>query len=444
MSTMLKSVLNSPFFSDNRRKSLYGNFRRLKTTNTEGYEANITAWKSVILDFCRSNHHVTLTTGPKLLNDLILAPHGKPQGLDIVLDQLQEQEAITDLNTYLGRFYMDICGTRPSGIASMVSWGVASLMRSSGMVKNPLENASNGPGTLKERTFVVSDLVQEAAETAVDYKGYVGSIYTFGELVCVIQKSQKGYNAVDAKCILSRLYSTGKCSISPGTDMVDVSNCPVHYDITVIKFGDGKDPVTEQDRSIATLKQTMNDIQTKITTIETRIEECTKEAKRYLQNKNKNTALSYLKMRKLNEKSLENASSSLVKLEEVMLAIDSAVTSQQVVGQLESSSELIKRINKEIGGAERVNKVMDEFDEQKSLSREIQDALEQDNVPEEEIDDELALMEAQEMAKKGEKDDLVDRLADQFGELKIPTTTPSAETKSEELNATRPEAPLQA
>lgn len=257
-------------------------------------------------------------------------------------------------------------------------------------------------------------------------------------------KVTKGYNAVDAKCILSRLYSTGKCSISPGTDMVDVSNCPVHYDITVIKFGDGKDPVTEQDRSIATLKQTMNDIQTKITTIETRIEECTKEAKRYLQNKNKNTALSYLKMRKLNEKSLENASSSLVKLEEVMLAIDSAVTSQQVVGQLESSSELIKRINKEIGGAERVNKVMDEFDEQKSLSREIQDALEQDNVPEEEIDDELALMEAQEMAKKGEKDDLVDRLADQFGELKIPTTTPSAETKSEELNATRPEAPLQA
>lgn len=441
---MLKSVLDSKFFSENRRKSLYGDFRRLKTTNTEGYEANITAWKSVILDFCRSHHHVTFTSGPKLLNDLILAPHGKPQGLDIVLDQLQEQEAITDLNTYLGRFYMDICGTRPSGVTSLVSWGVASLVRASGMVKNPLENASNGPGTLKERTFVVADLVQEAAESAVSYQGYVGSIYTFSEFVQLIQKSQSAYTTTDARCILSRLYRTDKCSISPGSDMVDVSNCPVSHEITVIKFGDAKEPVSEQDRSIATLKQTMSGIQTKINTIEARIEECTKEAKRYLQSKNKSTALSYLKMRKLNEKSLENASGSLLKLEEVMLAIDSAATSQQVIGQLESSSELIKRINKEIGGAERVNKVMDEFDEQKSLSREIQDALEQDNVGEDEIDDELALMEAQEKAKRGEKDDVVDRLSDQFGDLMVPTTEPK-EKEGEKMEAKKAEieTPLQ-
>lgn len=430
---MLSTVKGSQFFSENRKKSLYSDFRRLKITNTDGYDANVTAWKSVFLSYCREHHHLTFVTGPKLLNDLILAPYGKPQALDCVLDELQQADFIVGLDSYLGRFYMDVCGVRQPALRSLVSWSVASLVRASGLVRDDSENAAAGPGTLKERTFVVSDLVSEAAQRDVDYQGYVGSLFTFSGFVAHLKQTQPHYTALAAKCMLVWLYRAQKCAISPGSDMVDVANCPTEYESTVIKFG-SNESVTEQDRSIANLKATVAEIEAKIRLIEARIGECTLSAKKYISQgaKSKSTALSYLRMRKMNESALAQTSASLVKLEEVMLAIDSAQTSQQVFSQIESSVGIIKRINSEIGGADRVNQVMDEFDEQKITSEEISRALEQDaNGAEmdEEIDDELILMEAQERAKRGESDDVVDRLSDQFGGLNIPKSVPGEDVK---------------
>lgn len=78
-----------PGFSDRRLPSLYSDFRKIKDSNTEGYEANITTWKAVLTEAIKSgtvSHDATvLSAGSTLLEYFDSSLYGKPLALDCVL-----------------------------------------------------------------------------------------------------------------------------------------------------------------------------------------------------------------------------------------------------------------------------------------------------------------------------------------------------------------------
>lgn len=77
-----------PGFSERRMPSLYSDFRNIKDSNTEGYDANISTWKSVLMEALNSgvfSDTVVLTAGSSLLECFDSAKFGRPLALDCVL-----------------------------------------------------------------------------------------------------------------------------------------------------------------------------------------------------------------------------------------------------------------------------------------------------------------------------------------------------------------------
>lgn len=77
-----------PGFTERRMPSLYSDFRTIKESNTEGYDANVATWKSVLQEALSSGtvfpDAVLLTAGSSLLESFASARFGRPLALDCV------------------------------------------------------------------------------------------------------------------------------------------------------------------------------------------------------------------------------------------------------------------------------------------------------------------------------------------------------------------------
>lgn len=78
-----------PGFSERRMPSLYSDFRTIKESNTEGYDANIATWKSVLTKALAAGtvfpNAVVLTAGSTMLENFDSSKFGRPLALDCVL-----------------------------------------------------------------------------------------------------------------------------------------------------------------------------------------------------------------------------------------------------------------------------------------------------------------------------------------------------------------------
>ncbi len=82
-----------------RLASLYSDFRQLRTTNPDGYDANIDAWVTALTRAARQgllpsaagqggghqNDQLILNVGPDLLQALETRQWGRPQALGVVI-----------------------------------------------------------------------------------------------------------------------------------------------------------------------------------------------------------------------------------------------------------------------------------------------------------------------------------------------------------------------
>jgi len=91
MSELLSFVLQHRMFCQARLPSLYSDFRYLKTTNPNGFHANVTAWKSALADACMAGKIVdcsdklVLCMGEDLIAWLQSPDWGRPLALGVVV-----------------------------------------------------------------------------------------------------------------------------------------------------------------------------------------------------------------------------------------------------------------------------------------------------------------------------------------------------------------------
>jgi len=128
---------------------------------------------------------------------------------------------------------------------------------------------------------------------------------------------------------------------------------------------------------------------------------CTEKAQKAVAHKNRTVALAALKSRKMAESALAQQTKALGSVEEVMAAIQQAADNIELVRILEKSSKVLNGLNKEIGGAERVDEVMESLKQETDTVDEVSKILGESGtvVDEGEVEDELEALVREEEQK---------------------------------------------
>lgn len=200
-------------------------------------------------------------------------------------------------------------------------------------------------------------------------------------------------------------------------------------------------PITEQDATIASIKELTASLKHQVELLEKRIEELENTAKTAISRKNRISALAALKSKKIAESSLSTRYATLNQLEAVSSKIEQAADQVALVKVMESSTGVLADLNKAVGGTERVDGVMDRLREQMTDTDEVAAILAEGGtqVDEAEIDDELEALESEEREKeaasKKQKEE-AEREAEARKKLDELPTVPSEEIPSREKQTT--------
>ena len=132
--------------------------------------------------------------------------------------------------------------------------------------------------------------------------------------------------------------------------------------------------------------------QKRITIITTRETELAKEC---LARGDKAKALLALRRKKYQESLLSKTDSQLEQLEKLTSSVEFALVQKDVMYGLQQGTNVLKQINKEMGGLEGVEKMMEDNEEARKYQQEISEALagQMSNAEEDEVEDELEALE---------------------------------------------------
>lgn len=132
--------------------------------------------------------------------------------------------------------------------------------------------------------------------------------------------------------------------------------------------------------------------QKRITVITTRETDIAKEC---LATGDKQKALLALRRKKYQESLLTKTDAQLEQLEKLTSSVEFALVQKDVYFGLQQGTQVLKMINKEMGGLEGVEKMMGESEEARRYQQEISEALagQMSNAEEDEVEDELEALE---------------------------------------------------
>jgi charged multivesicular body protein 7 len=169
------------------------------------------------------------------------------------------------------------------------------------------------------------------------------------------------------------------------------------------------EPITSQDTDIASLKSLISALANQCTTLSTRITTLAATASSSVRAGNRISALSALRSKKLAEKNLQQRSDTLHQLEEVFTRIEQAVDQIEIVKVMDASAGILRSLNKEIGGVENVENVVERLQEEMGKADEVGKVLEEPLNPgavvdEGEIDEELEAMEEEDRREREERE----------------------------------------
>jgi charged multivesicular body protein 7 len=180
-------------------------------------------------------------------------------------------------------------------------------------------------------------------------------------------------------------------------------------DGNIIKIRDPSESATisEEDSAIASLKELMEDLTRQTEALSRRIDELNIAAQDAVRRKNRVSALAALKSKKLAENNLTMRYATLNQLEDVATKIQQASDNVQLVRVMESSTGALRSLNKQVGGADRVDAVLDNLREQMGQVDEVGNVITEAGlgtatVDEGEVDDEFEAMLAEERKKEEE------------------------------------------
>ncbi|KAM0809149.1 putative Charged multivesicular body protein 6 [Seiridium cardinale] len=162
-------------------------------------------------------------------------------------------------------------------------------------------------------------------------------------------------------------------------------------------MGNNNSRVTAQDRAILDLKLQRDKLRQYQRRILPLVARETEIAKQMLAANDKPKALLALRRKKYQEQLLEKTDAQLQQLEQLVRNVEFAQIQKDIVFGLQQGTKVLKEINAEMGGIERVEMLMGESAEAIAYQNEISEMLggRITNQDEEEVEDELAALEAE-------------------------------------------------
>ncbi|KAM0306562.1 hypothetical protein HYE67_002575 [Fusarium culmorum] len=393
-------IKNDPSFSRSRLPARYSDFRSQRTLNPDGYQANISAWRQALSDLVAKGmishrgstpDHFVLKLDDSLLRSLEHKEFGQPLALGTVVRESTAGRDFIPFNDF-EKSQQSIYQSSWAGLPwSVMSW----TLRQLGVI-----DPSRGDDKLPTGQYVVVKNMETAAKELGDLMA--DKVSRFDRVFSRAQ-FQKAFSAALVKDqrltdndldVLLKFLSRDK-------EVID-------YDGNTIRIkGSGEQSgITKEDAAIASLKELTESLKHQADLLNTRIDELSQTAKDAVTSKNRVSALAALKSKKIAEASLATRYSTLNQLEEVAAKLEQAVDNVQLVNVMEASSGALASLNKQVGGADRVDAVMDQLREQMSSTDEVSAIMAESTgqvVDEGVLDDELEAMEAMEREKEEEK-----------------------------------------
>ena len=202
----------------------------------------------------------------------------------------------------------------------------------------------------------------------------------------------------------------------------------------------------EQDKTIASLKSLISDLNQQVAALSTKSKEATTKAQVAISNKNRPIALAALKSRKLTDATLTQRIETLSQLEEIYHKIEQAADQVALVKVMKGSTSVLRNLRAETGGVEKVEDVIEELREEIDKADEVSSAMEAGGqnpivIDEGEIDEELEemLKQSQTRDEESQAEHTRQQLA-RIPSIEGPTTAPlrsDAASKPGELDTVR-------
>lgn len=147
----------------------------------------------------------------------------------------------------------------------------------------------------------------------------------------------------------------------------------------------------------------MSSLEPQISHLSTKVHELDASAREAVSKKQLHSAKIALRQKKMAETKLTQRSATLAQLEDVYAKIEQASDQIEIVKVMAQSGEALKSLNKQTGGVERVQDIMDELREDMQDVTDIGNAINEaaaGEVNEGDVDDELEALEKSEREKK--------------------------------------------
>ncbi|KAL9120783.1 MAG: hypothetical protein Q9187_002658 [Circinaria calcarea] len=387
---------NEEQFRKARVASLYSDFRLLRITNPDGYAANIAAWETALAHAVEAGrvpggHDIlSLGTGPELLRALETKEWGRPLALGAVIDEAIAQGHMVPLETFLRSpksIYERSWTINPF---SLLSWGLQQL----GLAKARSEHDS-----LRVGQFVIIRNLEAASRNVLD---------------SLESRERRADRIFPLK--MFRKLATESLGLATGLTNRDLSILLVHlsrdkkqiaYNAQVVKFRSARDEnlsISTIDTSIASLKSLIMDLNLQVDSLSTKVDDFSGKARIAVAQKNRVSALSNLRSRRLHEGLLESRSATLSQLEDLYVKIEEAADQVETVRVMQESSKALRGIYAELGGLDTVEDVIEGLRNEMIKVDEINSIIgqaEQNStlMDEDAIDDELVTLEKEQSVR---------------------------------------------
>lgn len=428
--------------------ALYSDFRSQKSLNPDGFQANVAAWRGALSraawegrlsSAAATSDLLTVSVDDRLLRALESKQFGRPLALGTVINQAVSEKALVPLDDFLGATESIYSRSWASLPKSILTWALQHVWANDG---------TRGEDRLPQGKFVVVENVELAGKALLERMSTITSVFdraftkdhfyrTFSETLV----RGKVLSEQDMEVLL-RYASRDKGLVA--------------YDGRTVKLQvqDDQPTITEEDAAISSLKELIEDLKSQTTLMVRRVEELTIQAKEYVARKNRVSSLAALKSKKMTEALLQKRYATLSQLEQVADRIEQVSDQVQLVKVMEASAGVLRSLNQQVGGVERVDQVVDSLREQMGEVDEVGNVLATTGsgaiaIDEVEIDDELAELEASEKAKAEEAKKAevaakeaqeVEKLRDRLEEIpKVAQAAPGQESRDEGAKETQEE-----
>lgn len=401
---------------ETRLNSLYSDFRPLKELNPEGFHANVRTWKDYLLrTVCHDR--LTIKCGRSLLESLNLMQFGVPQSIDVVLDELVSEGTLIPLEDFVqGKQNIFLSSLRWALRKTPILPPFRSRISSKGFYLKEVELVA--VPSLEEKYGIVMDKIKSSIYSHSNK--FSDLIFTKDDFCRRVQMNDFLNDWAEFEIMLTYLQLFKREIV---VDNNVVKMCGRGAGNLVSNFEPNK--ITENDRSIASLKSVTWRYKSQISNLEESIAHysqvlegdiesgCPKELQRV-----------HLRIKKMLEKNLLNSYNNLHNIQQMRDSIEAALDAVTLYEVLQQSKGAIKTISEELGSVEKIEKTLIESEDEMSKIEEISNVLTAGRDNEDEIDKELENM-GKELKKEQEALNKLSKL--QIGKDEVGKSTEEAD-----------------